>query len=311
MFGFCPWCIEEKDLTLEHVIPVSLGGALTIYICKECNNLLNRAIEQDATCNPLFAIARLIYRINGRRGIPKNPLAGVGETQNGRKVRLDNEMKPFILPTVDREETDSGTILSLSIDENDRDKVERIARREIVEVLKEKNPSLTDDELECKINEAMQTVEESHYSSTDIVIKRSLSVDLKPISQLAMKIAYEMAYLKYGREYAEKSSVGQELRKKTINGNITGMVGKLNEPNIMEIMSNPKQHNIVIVEDKCIVSLFGFIFVVKVSSPDEHRTSFHDAELFSISVDTGEVFRETLSTEIIRVIMHKHASNTS
>lgn len=49
----CILCLNEGELTIEHVIPASLGGKLTSRIlCKDCNNRLGHGFESDARLAP-------------------------------------------------------------------------------------------------------------------------------------------------------------------------------------------------------------------------------------------------------------------
>lgn len=305
MSGFCPWCMRERELTDEHVIPDNLGGTITILICGECNGDLNRTFEQKATCNPLFAMARLTYGIKGRRGVPRNPLAGVGETHDGRRVMLDERMVPYLVPRISVESTDDGTKLTLSLDSRDMDRAEEFARKEIRKEILKKDSKTEEGDIERRINEALETVEIVNNTSDDNNIVLKMAVDFKPILLLAMKIAYEAAYSVYGREYVERSRVGGELRRKVLAGDCEGMVGQYNEPLSRVLFSDPSKHSIVVVEDKCIVSLFGFVFLVRVSDEEQYRVPVHNAEIITIVADTGEVIRTNYSSEVLNTAIAK------
>ena len=53
----CILCLEEKRLTLEHLIPEALGGKLTSrLLCKECNSSLGHRIEGKAKADPTIRL---------------------------------------------------------------------------------------------------------------------------------------------------------------------------------------------------------------------------------------------------------------
>ncbi len=44
----CPTClndfsIESREVSEEHIIPASVGGSLTTFLCKDCNSFLVRS----------------------------------------------------------------------------------------------------------------------------------------------------------------------------------------------------------------------------------------------------------------------------
>jgi uncharacterized protein YlaI len=58
----CIICLESAKMTLEHVIPKALGGALTSkFLCKDCNSRLGYAPESQAKIDP--SIRRLVARL--------------------------------------------------------------------------------------------------------------------------------------------------------------------------------------------------------------------------------------------------------
>jgi len=54
----CILCLEEDELTLEHIIPESLGGRLTSrFLCPRCNSTLGNRLEHAARSDPSVRIA--------------------------------------------------------------------------------------------------------------------------------------------------------------------------------------------------------------------------------------------------------------
>ena len=54
----CILCLREDELTLEHIIPESLGGRLTSrFLCRACNSTLGHRLEAAARFDPSVRIA--------------------------------------------------------------------------------------------------------------------------------------------------------------------------------------------------------------------------------------------------------------
>ncbi len=54
----CILCLNQDELTYEHIIPDSLGGCLTSqFLCYKCNSTLGRKIEHAARFDPSIRIA--------------------------------------------------------------------------------------------------------------------------------------------------------------------------------------------------------------------------------------------------------------
>lgn len=56
--GRCILCLEEKPLTVEHIIPRAIGGRLSAdFLCKNCNDHLGHAVDTTAKRDPSIALA--------------------------------------------------------------------------------------------------------------------------------------------------------------------------------------------------------------------------------------------------------------
>ena len=54
----CILCLEKAPLTIEHIIPSSLGGLLTVrFLCQPCNSGLGAAVEAWAKTDPSIRLA--------------------------------------------------------------------------------------------------------------------------------------------------------------------------------------------------------------------------------------------------------------
>lgn len=54
----CILCLQQDALTLEHIIPESLGGRLTSrFLCRKCNSTLGNRLEHAARFDPSIRIA--------------------------------------------------------------------------------------------------------------------------------------------------------------------------------------------------------------------------------------------------------------
>lgn len=76
---------QFKSAPPEHVIPKAIGGQYTVHnVCKECNTLMNKNIDEPFKDNPFISTYRFKFGIKGRTKGTSNPL-------KGKKVVIDGE----------------------------------------------------------------------------------------------------------------------------------------------------------------------------------------------------------------------------
>ncbi|MCK4504641.1 MAG: hypothetical protein KAW14_03420 [Candidatus Aegiribacteria sp.] len=294
--GVCIWCREEKTLTEEHVIPDNIGGTMTAYCaCRSCNNDVNNLVEQRATCDVLFTMPRYVYGIKGRRGVPRNPFAGKGRLKSGEPMLLTDDFRPIVLPRIEAEETDRGTVLKLSLDMSQMDKSKRIAYREVKKILLNKYPDLTPSDLEVKIEEALQTTTMVENTRSGESIIRKFQSNMHNIMLLFLKIAYEIASLEYGAEYVESSVIACRLREGILSRSIPDdLIGDIDSEPLEKLMSDAEKHYYILIEDKCLIKLFGLQFVVQVTDGSKFRVPVQCAELVTITPSKGKPVKTNL-----------------
>ena len=96
MFG-CPLClrlfpriaIHSGDLTLEHIIPSSLGGKLLTLTCAECNSQSGSRLEAH-----LVQRLRIDDTLAGKSKRPLNARVRIGEGEFGANIYLSADRDP-------------------------------------------------------------------------------------------------------------------------------------------------------------------------------------------------------------------------
>lgn len=212
----CIFCLEEKPPSLEHIIPLSLGGSVvTDRVCKECNSFLGSNIDAPLIEFLPIMNRRAELRLAGNSGrvpAPLEMLLGrnqelVGETvQRVRAVsdpvtgmiqhRLIHSSKEVELP-------DGTTALQISVDASDRDQIPLIIQR----ARKRKGlQPLSDEMMAAELAKLeVKTIENP-------VIKVSLNVDFSMLRHAMLKMAYEFAFIWIGDEYLD-DPIASELRE--------------------------------------------------------------------------------------------------
>ena len=70
----CILCLENRDLTREHIVPESLGGCWQErLLCKGCNDHIGAKIEGPFANSLLVQLPRISLEIHGKTGDCGNP----------------------------------------------------------------------------------------------------------------------------------------------------------------------------------------------------------------------------------------------
>ncbi|MNJ86505.1 hypothetical protein D3C87_40050 [compost metagenome] len=86
----CIFCQKDFiEVSAEHVIPKSIGGQFTIHsVCKQCNSLLNKTIDEPFKNNKLIATYRRVYSTKGRGKNISDPFKGEYINMDGNEYSL-------------------------------------------------------------------------------------------------------------------------------------------------------------------------------------------------------------------------------
>ncbi|WP_268939857.1 HNH endonuclease [Pseudomonas cichorii] len=133
--------LDKNDMSLEHVLPQSLGGYYHIKtVCVACNSIMGNNVDSPLVNHKLTELYRFAQSIAGKNGAVPNPFAGVFTEKElpNNKARLDvgedGKLELYHHPTVDiKEENGQVVSIEISVDGKDTDKidamVEKILRR--------------------------------------------------------------------------------------------------------------------------------------------------------------------------------------
>ena len=97
----CIYCLQDRDGSIEHIFPDSLGGLFKFKeVCKKCNEYLGQEVDSPLINNIFMQLKRMELKIPGKKGKIPN-LFSNGELDDGSKIQykwMTKEiLKVFIL----------------------------------------------------------------------------------------------------------------------------------------------------------------------------------------------------------------------
>ncbi|USD22558.1 HNH endonuclease [Microbulbifer variabilis] len=112
MEGTCFLCKENKELTVEHIIPQAIGGFLKepIY-CSGCNNKSGEDIDSTVTS----AFARYASLMNVKRERGENQPFVVNDKESGLELEFRNNSFNRKTTIVEKETNSEGVLISAQI----------------------------------------------------------------------------------------------------------------------------------------------------------------------------------------------------
>jgi hypothetical protein len=133
-----------------------------------------------------------------------------------------------------------------------------------------------DDELDELVEKAMKDFRDNFNPALHVISERpvyeySKSIDLNVISNEYCKIAYEIAILEFGLEFAQNTTMSA-LRDIALGKVKQFKMGKT--PHEMECWTLDKySHYVILAYNKCIISVFGFRGMITIAdvAPDVMR----------------------------------------
>lgn len=177
--------------TIEHVMPDSIGGTLTLPdVCSSCNSLLGTRVDSALVNNFFVATERARLRLPGKAGEVPNPFEDVILTDdqgNHYRYHLGPDGKPKSLELVPRKEADSdGHTIRFWFDGKDKRADEKIVR--FIERQEKQG---------VKVTEVDRRAFHEDFPRLNMTMQMS-TFDWQPA---ILKIAYELAYLRLGPVY--------------------------------------------------------------------------------------------------------------
>ncbi|MCX7000930.1 MAG: HNH endonuclease [Candidatus Sumerlaeota bacterium] len=269
MSNVCIYCLQEKEMTLEHIIPKSIGGALTIdAVCKECNSKIGTEIEGKFIDSVLMKLPRFVEKIPGKSGKIPNPFDEVGETQDGTRINLDDDLKPYIFPEIKKEKiSDEAVRLEIKLDKQNSIQLPDILEKEVERISRKEGWNLSKIEIQ---NRAKQIVEDIKTKcpihSFQPTIHYQFTIDHRIMCLEYAKIAYEMAFYLWGYDYIYKSDTAKKIRNAIINLEETPPIhGQIpfKDNLINRLFGNKDKHYILIIGGGCYINLFGISGIIQ------------------------------------------------
>lgn len=208
----CIICLKDKDdskFNIEHIIPDSLGGNITIDMCcSECNSKLGMNVDSRLTNINYIEVVRWALRIKGRNGVP-NPFRGkvnspIEGIEGHLKFNKEGEFEKF-------------QILTKPI-VNSKDRYVMVADN-IDNMVKNINKKIS------KHNQKPFTKEEIRENSYSISMPKPKNIKVQKLPKEYMKsyylemlpailkIVYEFSCKALGYKYVENDITGNDIRK--------------------------------------------------------------------------------------------------
>lgn len=213
----CIICNKEKEeiqFNIEHVIPESIGGALTINsVCTDCNSRLGTEVDIHLINHLTVRDSCFNHKIRNKDGKVPEPSISNGfldKDQRQRvKYKFDEDGKPievFRTPYVEKD-FKSGKV-KIILDVKDKDNLQTILNK-ITD--RNKLPRISKEDIEK--NSFTGTVEKP-------IIHVSNYFDIVQFHRGFFKIIYELAWLWLGNEYL-KDETGKIIKECMFDNNLT------------------------------------------------------------------------------------------
>lgn len=209
----CIFCNQEKEESLEHIIPYSIGNSklTTKLVCKDCNNKMGATVDYVFIDNPIIKIKREELRLTGHstHTPPQVLEKGFNPKDENDEIKIDKDGTPRLTPS--KISNEDGISFKSDSEKNVKEMVQKHLARvgfSKEEIQKYKNI------IEETPAENMKNVKfEFPFLIDDIILE-------------FLKIGYEYACEKLGEKYysdniAEhlKSFINTRMSEKNVNLN--------------------------------------------------------------------------------------------
>ena len=265
----CIFCNNECQSTDEHIVPEFLGGTLVIKeVCKDCNSKMGSDFEGPLSRSVIFRLPRHLYGIQGKSMSPINAFPGAGTTDDGTKIRLDSEFKPYIVTKVDENKVEGGVEVNLVVDASDKDRIPQIVEAKIRRTAKNEWPDMTSAEADALVKKALDALPTEYQTQkSQPTIKYSERIDINHLTLLMMKIAYEIAYHHFGSKVLNDVS-NNKLRDAICNRDAKAEIagGLFPKPDPFLFVTAPENcHCVILCQNMCYMRLFNITAIIQVS----------------------------------------------
>ena len=266
----CIFCRNECKPTDEHVVPEFAGGSLVIRdVCKTCNDKMGSEFEGPISRSVIFRLPRHLYEIQGKSSSPINAFPNMGSDENGLKMKVDSQFKPYMVTKVEEKKIESGGVkVNMIVDVSDKDKIPQIIEAKIRRTAKNEWPDMSAEEVDALAKNALDSLPKEYEVQTiQPTIGYRESVDLDHLTLLMMKIAYEIAFHHHGAGVMLDNSnilLRQAIHTRDTKAKISGTLFPEPDP-FLYVKTPENSHCIILCENTCYVRLFNTSAIIQVS----------------------------------------------
>lgn len=259
----CIICLQTNTMSEEHIIPLFLGGKLTINnVCAPCNNRMGHSFEIKLANSFLFKTPAYINGIVTRSGKTSFPLARTYNV-DGKKVRINNDGSfSFASSNIDITETGTGISVNALIPMEQAPNHKKIIAKALDRQLPRLKSLNQPDKAEL-IEDITRNLTCSPVYSGTISITTKQPIYINDFSLLFIKVAYEFATYKFGNKYINLNEVS--LLRQTLMqcDNVpAGLAWPFEKITCIEDLIDNEHHWIVICEHVMYIKLFSITYVV-------------------------------------------------
>lgn len=253
-------------------------------VCVNCNSQIGSNIDGPFINSFYVSLQRSAFDIKGKSGGVPKPFGGVGLTTEGCKVRLDDDLTPIVLPSVEETNTaDGGILLKMVFDKSDESCLSKEGLKKVSRTLKKMYPDMADVEIKSKAESILEKAYKQMIESTSsATCKYQFTIDIAVMRLEYIKIAYEIAFYLFGYDYVEQSSTALTLRQAVNEHQTEPLVQVTLSPDRMnELFPESDNHIVVVLNGNAYVRLFGLPALVLFEESDAR---------FMCPVDKARVF---------------------
>ena len=316
----CIFCMGEHPPTSEHVIPLAIGGTITMNrVCRQCNSEIGARVDSALVDFFTVRIRRADLGVGGRSGPPSkfDLLEGthslVGERDRRIQVKFNGADNRLELKSVYHSENvvlpDGTSVRRVTIDAEEKEKIPKIINRERKRL---GLPPLSDEEIQKHASEF--SVETINNPQINVRVTTSFAF----LSHAMYKIAYEAAFLWLGERYLE-DPLAEKMRTAILKNDpastdiLLGGVKEFDQNGVFKFWKTVESRHIIFAHRNEIgifiaIRIFDLFeaFILVTENPDLYVPLLPDQEkLRFIIIDavTKETVNTSFSQEKSRVIL--------
>ena len=201
---------EDNEFNKEHIVPKNLGGSLTIQnLCKDCNSKIGDKLDHAVAGTFLFKIYKNNEKIKSNRRNYIEPFPEfVSEEDPDRKIKISNDEEGNLkiidtphkptLQVIKDENDNKRAVGILTIDPNTPieervDIINELGAENSVKLSSESEKNIKSGKIDSKIINHQE-----RFCMAEIM-------DIWPMIKLYVRIAYEIAFYKLGKDYFNDS----------------------------------------------------------------------------------------------------------